>query len=90
MRIKLILTQLLLWALAVGAAVLTGVPDFYALLLLPVIGVIAIGRTCGVLQRRKRTAVIHNCRYEFHKCKRFTKTRAGGALSGKPTKRNVR
>ncbi len=42
MRIKLILTQLLLWALAVGAAVLTGAPDFYALLLLPVIGVIAI------------------------------------------------
>ena len=37
MRIKLILTQLLLWALAVGAAVLTGAPDFYALLLLPVI-----------------------------------------------------
>lgn len=42
MRIKLILTQLLLWALAIGAAVLTGAPDFYALLLLPVIGVIAI------------------------------------------------
>lgn len=42
MRFKLIFTQLLLWALAVGAAVLTGAPDFYALLLLPVIGVIAI------------------------------------------------
>ncbi len=42
MRIKLILTQLLLWALAVGAAVLTGAPDFYALLLLPVIAVIAM------------------------------------------------
>ena len=39
---KLILKQLLLWALAVGAAVLTGAPDFYALLLLPVIGVIAV------------------------------------------------
>ncbi len=42
MRIKLVLTQLLLWALAVGAAVLTGAPDFFALLLLPVIGLIAI------------------------------------------------
>lgn len=42
MRIKLILTQLLLWVLAIGAAVLTGAPDFYALLLLPVIGVIAV------------------------------------------------
>lgn len=42
MRIKLVLIQLLLWALAVGAAVLTGAPDFFALLLLPVIGIIAI------------------------------------------------
>ena len=42
MRIKLMLIQLLLWALAVGAAVLTGAPDFFALLLLPVIGIIAI------------------------------------------------
>jgi hypothetical protein len=41
-RIKLILTQLLLWALAIGAAVLTGAPDFYALLLLPVIATIAM------------------------------------------------
>lgn len=42
MRIKLVLTQLLLWILAIAGAVLTGAPDFYALLLLPVIGLFAI------------------------------------------------
>lgn len=42
MRMKLILTQGGLWALAIGGAVLTGAADFFSLLLLPAIGVIAV------------------------------------------------